>query len=141
MTTVDFQKLDEQVNELMSDTGFSLRSPFAERHGSIQTVFCKKEDNGLNRFVSVALTAADGNEGRWLVEVYLVAEDDIYTRRELTSSFMIDSEDLQDGWRERLKKPLESALRVSRDFRPTELRQDQICEARPPQAVAHGESV
>jgi hypothetical protein len=137
MGAVDFQKLDQQTTELMSDTGFSLRSPFAERHGSVQTFFCKREENGLNRFVTIALTAAKGNEGRWLVELYLVAEDDVYTRREMTSSFMIDSQDLQHDLRERLKKPLEDALSVSRDFRPTELRPEQVYEAPPSQAAAY----
>ncbi len=137
MGAVDFQKLDQQTSELMSDTGFSLRSPFAERHGSVQTVFCKKEENGLNRFVTIALTAAEGNEGRWLVELYLVAEDDVYTRREMTSSFMIDSEDLQHDLKERLRKPLEGVLSVARDFKPTELRPEQVYEAPPPQAAAY----
>jgi hypothetical protein len=140
MATVDLQKLDDQVSDLMADTGLSLRSPFAERHGSLQTVFCKTEDNGLSRFVTIALTAADGNEGRLLVELYLVAEDDVYTRREMASSFMIDAEDLQNGWKERLRKPLEGALRVAQDFRPAQLRPEQLFEAPPLQAAAYGES-
>jgi hypothetical protein len=137
MATLDFQKLDQQLGDLMSDTGFSIRSPFAERHGGSQTVFCKTESNGLTRFITVALSAADGSEGRWVVEVYLTAEDDVRTRRELASSFMIDSEDLHNGWKERLKKPLESALRLARDFNPTYLRPDQLYEAPPPQAAAN----
>jgi len=136
MGTPNFTELDRQLQDVMKETGFSLRSPFAERHGSIETVFCRKEDNGLSRFVSIALTAADGSEGRWLVEVYLVAEDDVYTRRELTSSFVIGSEDLLDGWKERLQRSIEDALRVAQDFRPTELRPDQVWEARPAEAVA-----
>jgi hypothetical protein len=137
MATVDLRKLDEQVGDLMSNTGFSIRSPFAERHGSLQTVFCKTESSGLTRFITVALSPAEGNEGRWVVELYLIAEDDVYTRRELVSSLMIDSEDLHNGWKERLKKPLESALRLAKDFKPTQLRPNQVHEAPPPQAAAN----
>ena len=127
MVSEQFVALSESATEVAGQRGFNLRSPFSERHGSWEMVF-HKENDGLHRFLLIGLSEpSNEHEGRWLIELYVVAEDDKYSHRELNASFSVELSDL-DAW---VKRPaftaaLLDALDAAADMAPTEWKRNLI---------------
>ena len=125
----------ESLTRIATDSagghGFALRSPFCDRHGSWEIVF-HKADGGLDRFVALALSSRySGHELRWLVELYVMAEDERFSERELNASFLMDANEF-DPWIERnARDTFDNALKAAEHLNPLRWRRDLIFSSRP----------
>ncbi len=133
-----FESLTKIATEAASGHGFTLRSPFCDRHGSWEIVF-HKADGGLDRFVSLALSSRySGDELRWLIELYVMAEDERFSERELNASFLMDANEF-DPWIDRAARDtFESALKAAKHLNPMKWRRDLLFASRPEIAEGAG---
>ena len=126
-----FDLLTQITTEAAEAHGFTLRSPFCDRHGSWEIVF-HKANGALDRFAVLALSSRHGSqEQRWLAELYVIAENERFAERELNASFLIDATQF-DAWITRsARDAFENALRACEHMIPTEWRRDVLFAAPP----------
>jgi hypothetical protein len=89
LSLADLTQSVDRLTNLAQSLGFAPRGPLADRHGSIELVFVKR-DNGVARFVTLAITEED-EPPDVRVELYATVEDQFRSARKQIASFLLPS--------------------------------------------------
>jgi hypothetical protein len=87
LSMTNLEHFVDRVTKLAESRGFAPRGPLADRHGSIQLVFVKRE-NGVAQFVTLAITEED-QPPDVRVELYATVEDQLRSARKQIASFLL----------------------------------------------------
>lgn len=120
----DLSGVEEHLTAIAAERGFTLRSPFAHRHGSQEIVFRRGEGGDLWRFLTLAITElGEPQEPRCSVELYAVVENPTYAGREQVASFVKQPSEL-DGFLsgESFVESFRAGLREAESMSPTTLK-------------------
>ena len=138
----DMSLITKSARELAQRKEFKLRSPFCERYGSWEMVFHLADQSGVDRFVMIGLSESEEEEaGRWLIELYVLAESDRYRSKKLHTALHYESGESQNTLRSKVfQHALGHAFDAASALVPTEPRQDYLFSLPPASATAASSS-
>ena len=138
----DMSLITKTAKELALRKGFKLRSPFCERYGSWEMVFHLEHPSGVDRFLIIGLSESEDEEaGRWLIELYAVAESDRHRAKKLHTALRYENRESQDTLRSKVfQNAISHAFDAASALVPTEPRQDYLFSLPPANATAASSS-